>query len=216
MDPNYRIYTCPKRKWYVDEFLIPSMLEQGIPEEKIFIYNDEEGKGVLYSFIQGLKDSTEDSWHLQDDVLLSNKFRAKTTKDYPTDIVCGFANEYSKDRPAGMVFPQDIWYSSQCIYIKPWLCEEFLKWIDKYAVNQKRYAKMFELGICDDQLLEEFLNEKEQNVMIYNVAPNLVEHIDYLLGGSIISPNRNTNTCSIHWIEPELTQKLEKKLKERK
>ena len=216
MNPNYRIYTCPKRKWYVDEFLIPSMLEQGIPEEKIFVYNDEEGKGVLYSFIQGLKDSTEDSWHLQDDILLSSKFRKKTTMDYPLHVVCGFSNIYSKDRPAGIVLPNDIWYSSQCIYIHPWICEEFVKWIDTYAINQKRYAKMFELGICDDQLFEEYLNIKEPSVKILNEAPNFVEHIDYLLGGSIVNPDAKANRRSIHWIEPELTQKLEKKLKERK
>ena len=34
---QYLIHTCPKRKWYVDEYLIPSMQDQGIHRQDMQI-----------------------------------------------------------------------------------------------------------------------------------------------------------------------------------
>ena len=45
--PKYMIHACPQRMWYVTEFLVPSMLEQGIPEADITIWNDTEKRGNL-------------------------------------------------------------------------------------------------------------------------------------------------------------------------
>lgn len=45
--PNYLIHTMPKRKWYVENYLIPSMLEQGIKKDSITIYNDDNKAGNL-------------------------------------------------------------------------------------------------------------------------------------------------------------------------
>jgi glutamate/tyrosine decarboxylase-like PLP-dependent enzyme len=38
-------------KWYVDNYLIPSMLEQGIQREDILVYNDNAKLGNLRAFI---------------------------------------------------------------------------------------------------------------------------------------------------------------------
>ena len=33
---KYMIHTCEARLWYVEEYLIPSMLKQGIKEDDIY------------------------------------------------------------------------------------------------------------------------------------------------------------------------------------
>ena len=40
---KYMIHCCPKRMWYVEEYLIPSMLRQGIDRDSIIIWNDNKG-----------------------------------------------------------------------------------------------------------------------------------------------------------------------------
>ena len=44
---KYLIHAMPKRMWYVEKYLIPSMIEQGIAKENIRVYNDEKGEGNL-------------------------------------------------------------------------------------------------------------------------------------------------------------------------
>ena len=45
-----------------------------------------------------------------------------------------------------------------------------------------------------------------------NLSPNIVEHIDYLLGGSIANKKRKGALTSLYWIERELTDKLKDRL----
>ena len=67
---KYMIHTCPKRKWYVDEFLVPSMIEQGIDSQDITVYNDENEDGHLMAFMNSWKQLKEGgTWHLQDDII---------------------------------------------------------------------------------------------------------------------------------------------------
>ena len=44
---KYLIHACPKRMWYVQEYLVPSLLKQGIYESDISVYNDIDGLGNL-------------------------------------------------------------------------------------------------------------------------------------------------------------------------
>ena len=43
--PKYLIHCCNDRMWYVKEFLIPSMIKQGISTDDIFIYQDKNKIG---------------------------------------------------------------------------------------------------------------------------------------------------------------------------
>ena len=36
------IHCCPKRIWYVEEYLIPSMLRQGIDRENIIVWKNNK------------------------------------------------------------------------------------------------------------------------------------------------------------------------------
>ena len=49
MSAQYIIHACLDREWYVDEFLIPSMIEQGIPKENIEVWMDRNRDGCLLS-----------------------------------------------------------------------------------------------------------------------------------------------------------------------
>ena len=42
---KYMIHLTPKREWYVNEYLIPSMIKQGIKREDIIKWNDDKGYG---------------------------------------------------------------------------------------------------------------------------------------------------------------------------
>ena len=75
---RYLIHACPRRMWYVEEYLIPSMLKQGIAKGDIRVYNDKEGEGNLracmkaFALCEGIPGGT---WHLQDDVCICRNFK---------------------------------------------------------------------------------------------------------------------------------------------
>ena len=52
---RYMIHACPPRMWYVENLLLPSMLEQGISRDDITVWNDAKGLGNLESFVQSMK-----------------------------------------------------------------------------------------------------------------------------------------------------------------
>ncbi len=75
--PKYMIHACLARMWYVEEFLIPSMLEQGIEWESITIWNDAQRRGNLIACMDSflsLAGSDGGTWHLQDDVIICRDF----------------------------------------------------------------------------------------------------------------------------------------------
>ena len=100
----YMIHTCPEREWFVEKYLIPDIIAQGIDKIQIIIYNDTEHVGNLKAFIRSLKiledyDPNAYVIHLQDDVIISSRFKELIGVDYKqlydTDVVCGFCNSYS-------------------------------------------------------------------------------------------------------------------------
>ena len=52
---RYLIHTCLQRHWYVKDYLIPSMIAQGIPDEEIQVWLDSERKGNLASCIESFR-----------------------------------------------------------------------------------------------------------------------------------------------------------------
>ena len=88
MAMNYLIHTCIQRKWYVNEFLVPSMRAQGIEADEIIIYSDENGDGQLRSLINSYElIRGKDTWHLQDDIIISSQFKELAEK-HNSGIVC--------------------------------------------------------------------------------------------------------------------------------
>ena len=100
---KYLIHTMPKRMWYVCGYLIPSMVSQGIDRDDIKIFNDVHHLGCLHACMRVFSELPDEgqTWHLQDDVIISKDFKQVTETSFET-IACGFASDlYDKERLVG-------------------------------------------------------------------------------------------------------------------
>ena len=217
---KYMIHTYPKREWYVLEFLVPSMLKQGIPKEDIIIYSDRNKLGNLKAFYYSLLKVKGDTWHLQDDIVITKDFKDRTeVLSYLNTIVSGFVHyEFNTGSTlcTGFTKPKFMFMSFPCIFIPKKYLDEFTLWLNNPKVRAK-YKIEFESGKNDDLLFYNFINEVYPNLKIYNCKPCLVDHVDYLIGGSLIN-NRHYEGEPIrafYWNDEKIVKDLEKKLKER-
>ena len=211
---KYMIHTYPGRLWYVNNFLVPSMLDQGIPEKEILIWNDFLKKGNLQSCLDsfascgGMPGGT---WHLQDDVLISKEFAEETREQSGDRVVCGFCTScYEDGTPIyGEVFPPLMWNSTfPCVYIPNNIAVEFVSWFYLKAKPDPEYADWIKTGKMDDTFFHEFMVKEHSNDIVLNHAPHLVEHVDYIVGGSAINQWRGHPTRGYYFDEYELTQQL--------
>jgi len=221
---KFMIHTYSKRLWYVEEFLIPSMEAQGINGDNIRIMLDDGTFGCLDSFFTSLKESKgeadEATWHLQDDVIICRDFKVRTVDtDYPLGIVNGYC--WTKDfqrYSIGKVPAFQMWYSFPCIRIPNQIGTSAAEWFYTKAINDPRYKKMIEEKKNDDYLFREFIMEKDYSAI--NLSPNLVDHIDYLIGGSIVNEKRadkeGVQSMALYFEDKDLIDELEKKLRMRK
>jgi len=209
---KFLIHTYNSRLWYVKKFLIPSLRKQGI--KNISVYNDKDGEGQLKSLIKSyecVKD--KDAWHLQDDIVISKNFKEFVDK-YDSGIVCGFCNSYSRGRP-GYVGLESMWYSMPCIRIPGQIFKEFIEWMQS-PNTYARYKPYFDENKHDDVFLHNFLRENYPKIRLWNVSPNMVNHIDHLIGGSIINRDRGKELSEImakYWDEPDVLNDITEKLK---
>jgi len=208
------IHTCPKRKWYVDQFLIPSMLEQGIKISDIIISNDIANAGCLRSYISSFNHLNGDgTWHLQDDIIISKRFK-ELTEYYNDGIVCGFCNTYDLDKIYGYVEPKYMWYSFPCIRIPNEVSRGFINWYYSERTQREYFTTIWQnKGI--DYLFRQYVLIYYTD-LILNLKPNIVNHIDHLVGGSLINADRiedSKQIMAVYWDEYKLLRELEEKLK---
>lgn len=214
---RYLIHAIKSRRWYVDGYLIPSMVRQGIPEESIAVWEDP-GVGNLeaclrsFEHVQGIGDGY--TWHIQDDVVLSRWFYAKTKIQYP-GIVCGFCGYYDGEKEPGEVFPDDAWLSFQCIGIPDDLAGECAAWFRNFGQFEQEFLPLVYQKRGDDLVFQKFVQRFHPDCMCWNLSPNLVEHIDDLIGGSIVNFRRKKPLKSEYWDEPERVEELQEWLRNR-
>lgn len=217
---KYMIHVCPDRKWYVDEFLIPSMIEQGISQSDITLWYDEKRKGNLVSCYESFADcGTRDggTWHLQDDVIISRDFAEKTEK-YDYGIVCGFVNDIFG--PDSSISGENVpavfaWNSFQCIRIPNDIAGDCAEWFYTYAKNQNQWQNWVAANKFDDSFWREYLMEKLKYEHVVNIKPCIVDHIDFLLGGSVINKWRGHIARATYWDDESLVTNLKDKLSKR-
>ena len=216
---KYIIHTCLEREWYVQEFLVPSMIEQSIPSDNIEVWLDSNKDGCLFSCMKcfdycGKKGGGR--WHLQDDVCISSDFREKTEK-YDEGVVTGFMRyEWQTLSPkAGKVPAVYMWNSFQCIRIPDALAGECAEWFFKDAAYRDTYKESVELNKHDDSLWFDFLVEQHTDLWVYNLSPSIVEHVDWLIGGSVINQWRGKAARGDLWEDDEAIEKLKDKLARR-
>ena len=212
---KYMIHTYPKRLWYVEQYLIPSMIKQGIPKENIVVYNDSAGDGNLKACMKAFAsvDPYDDGvWHLQDDVCICRDFRILTEKlDF--GIVCGFSsNMYDGVGKIGAVKREDMWYSFPCIRIPNEYALDCADWVTKYIIGNPVYRKYWEKGQNDDWAFRAWLKTFHKDVLAINLAPNLVDHVDYLLGGTSQINNRKKWCRAQYWTDTDLIKELEESI----
>lgn len=209
MLPRYLIHATPSRMWYVENYLIPSMYEQDIDEIDVWIdYNRE---GCLKSCIDSFADCEEypgGTWHLQDDVIISKGFGEKTRR-YADGITCGFhCEDFQKNGD------DEYWYSFPCIHIPNGIAVDFSKWFNSQEC-QDRFSDLIREGKYDDELFIAYMKEKGYKQTKLN--PCLVDHVDYLIGGSLVNKKRpQMETRATFWQDEDLVEELKVKLAHRK
>lgn len=209
--PKYLIHAVPKRMWYVKEYLIPSMIKQGIAEENIRIYNDENHDGNLVSCLKSFLTCEGDggTWHLQDDILISKDFKEKTEK-YNTGLICGFSSAMydGANKGIGCVPIRDMWFSFPCIRIPNSYARECAKWVNDYIIGNPVYYDYWKNGVNDDWAFRTYLREFHSDEKGFNLAPNIVEHIDYLIGGGTGKKKRDVPCRSQYFNDLDLVEEL--------
>lgn len=184
------IHACPQRMGYVENFLLPELLKQGA--EEVEIWNDIDRRGNLLACMESFRCREGDggTWHIQDDVFPSHDFVARCL-EHDEGIVNAFCCSQFGDDPAalGRVYAPSAWHSFQCIRIPDPLARECAAWVFSGKWQASPSAELpilWQLEKGDDSFFHEFLQMEHGGETVYNLAPNLVEHIDWLLGGSVL------------------------------
>lgn len=211
---QYLIHAIPKRLWYVNDYLIPSMINQGIIKDNISVYVDTEKLGNLKACMEAFKSVENDdygTWHLQDDVIISHDFKEVTEK-YNNGIVCGFFSKYDDTKPSGEVSIYDMWFSFPCIRIPNKIAIKCANWITRYMIGNPVYKEYWRRGVNDDFLFKLFMESFYKNLTAINLNPNIVNHIDYLIGGTSSGIDREERAVSRLWTDDYLIEELDRSL----
>ena len=207
------IHTYPKRLWYVEQYLIPSLLAQGIDNTSIIVYNDVNGDGNLLSCMKSfasVPDDDKGTWHLQDDVLICRDFK-KRTEEYDDGIVCGFSSlKYDGDieNRKGYVSRDKLWFSFPCIRIPNKWARECAEWVPKYIIGNPVYERYWKQRCNDDWCFRAWLKQAYPDCRGLNITPCLVNHIDYLIGGRSMLQERKHPVTAQYWTDDDLVEEL--------
>lgn len=166
------------------------------------------------AFVLSLK-NLGDAVHLQDDVIICKDF-AKRIKNLKK-ISCGFCAEGFEvgEIIEGTTNIKNMWYSFPCLFIPGTIAEDFYNWF----MNKEKSAdfnQMINTGKMDDLIFKEFLVQHYPDMEVENISPNLVDHIDYLIGGSVANKARKKIARAKSFQDPELVKDLEGRLLEYK
>lgn len=212
--PKYMIHAMPKRMWYVQTYLIPSMLAQGIEESQITVYNDVKGEGNLRACMNAFAMCKGDggTWHLQDDVCICKDFKERT-EWYDNGIVCGFSSKlYDGEGNTGAVSRGKMWFSFPCIRIPDEWARNCADWVFNYIIGNPVYERYWKNGVNDDWMFRSYLKEFHPDCVALNIMPNLVDHIDYLIGGGTGKGQRKEPCRAQYWKDEDIVKELEERI----
>lgn len=206
---RYMIHACPARMPYVVDYLLPSLLNQDIEEKDIYIFNDTKKLGNLKAFIASLEwilenwNDVEGVWHIQDDVIISHDFRY-ITELCDKGMVYGFRSEFDDT--------DDLWYSFPCIRISNDVVVRFLHWLKTDAKKVSITSAMISNNKYDDALLMFWIRHYYKDYVV-RLSPNIVDHVDWLIGGSVVNKQRAKKIVrSVDWKDEYLVEELKEKL----
>ena len=106
-----------------------------------------------------------------------------------------------------------MWYSFPCIYIPNKIARQCEKWFFNKAMYDNGYGVLIRTNKHDDTLFHLFVEDYYPDMKVLNLVPNIVDHVDYLIGGSIINSIRPEKETHAAYFEEEiLVKNLEKLL----
>ena len=131
------------------------------------------------------------TWHIQDDVLLCRDF-VKRCREHDEGVVYGFCCEQFTDDPqqVGRLSVEDAWHSFQCVRIPDAYARECAEWLDGEGREHDDYPLWIRSGKMDDSVFRNFLTNRHGRETVENLKPCLVEHVDWIVGGSVLHPWR--------------------------
>ena len=195
------------------------MVEQGISRDHIEVWMDRQQDGCLFSCMKCFAEYGKRGggrWHLQDDVVVSKRFR-ELTEAHDEGVVAGFFREewQSVTPQAGNVPAVYLWNSFQCIRIPDEVIRECAEWFFTDALYQDIYREAVETNKMDDSLFYDFFANYRTGDMVLNLKPNIVDHVDYLIGGSVINQSRGKAARADLWEDLGEVEELKAKLARR-
>lgn len=217
---KFLIHACPQRMWYVEDFLVPSIKQQGA--ENVEVWNDIDKKGNLKACMESFaaRIGDEGTWHLQDDVIICRDF-VDRCREHDEGVVFGFCCRNFGDRldAYGDVYISDAWNSFQCVRIPDQWARECAEWVMSEAWKEESGSPelpiLWQLGKGDDTFFHEFMMCRHGYETAENLKPNLVDHVDHLIGGSSIQLWRDYLARSEYWNEYELINELKEGINRR-
>jgi len=208
------IHACPVRMWYVEGFLLPELRRQGADE--VEVWNDTAGLGNLGACMASFAARSGDggTWHIQDDVLLCRDF-VERCRAHDEGVVYGFCNESFTDDPlqTGVVSVEDAWHSFQCVRIPDAYARECAAWLEGEGRTHTLYLLWKESGKMDDSVFRNFLIDRHGRETVENLKPCLVEHVDWIVGGSVLHPWRGHLARATFWDDEQLVRELKEAVK---
>ena len=216
------VHTVPERMWYVSGYLVPQLLEQGADPGCIRITRDDARLGNLEATMRSfekLAGVDGGTWHLQDDILLASNF-VETAESFEgcDEIICGFAVD---DFDAALYktghVPQCfLWLSFPCIYIPNRIAAGCAAYYRGSQGKSPDYQRLAALRKGDDSAFWAYVHNEHKHEWGWNLDPNLCEHVDHLLGGSLVNPTREAGKAHAKYFpEPEAVERLADRINNR-
>ena len=208
------IHACPARMWYVTNFLVPELERQGA--EEIEIWNDTEGVGNLRACMASFaaREGDGGTWHIQDDVLPAADF-VERARAHDDGVVYGFCFAGFQDDPqqTGRVSVEDAWHSFQCVRIPDAYARECAAWLHGDGRLKSEYPLWIRTGKMDDSVFRTYLLDRHARETVENLRPCLVEHVDWIIGGSVLSPWRGYLARAHYWDDEARVNELKERIK---
>ena len=133
--------------------------------------------------------------------------------DFCVECVC-LARGPSRTTPKYAV---DAWNSFQCVRIPDAYARECAAWVrgEKWITQSPspELPIMYKLGNGDDTFFHEFMACMHPYDVAENLKPNIVEHVDWLLGGSSIQKWRDYIARAEFFEDTDLVDELRERIK---
>lgn len=210
------IHAVPERMWYVEDFLVPQLRAQGAAADELGIFLDDRKLGNLRACMEAFAACEGDggTWHIQDDVLPCRDF-VERCRQLDEGLVYGFCSEQFTDDPDrnGRVSMPDAWHSFQCVRIPDSWARECAEWFYAEGRSDPDLRHLAALNRFDDYFFREFCQRRHGGDAAINARPCLVEHVDMLIGGSVINEWRGYWVRAALWDDEELVDELRERLR---